>query len=204
MTTSNIPPVLQPVPKSSAGFYVLGGVLILLGLGVVGVIGVFHLGSEATVLRQTVMNSVPGQWDKKIALRAGWLMTGLVRGGSQFFHMPPEPRAALDAVRGVEVGVYNLRDEPGRLDRGPILEHADKEMAARGWVRVVGVIQENDLVAVYVPRKGISSRHMKCCVAVLNGRDLVVVSARGNLEPLMGIVEKHLAHNSKDHLLAWR
>ncbi|MGH7967363.1 MAG: hypothetical protein ACREIC_01410, partial [Limisphaerales bacterium] len=88
--------------------------------------------------------------------------------------------------------------------RGVILDRADKAMTRRGWVRVVGVIQENQLVAVYLPRNGISSSRMKACVAVLDGRDLVVVSARGNLEPLMDIVEKHLDHDAHGHLLAWR
>ena len=190
--------------RFSAGQVVLAGTLLFLGCCALGIVSMFHLGSEATALRRTVMGSVPGLWDKTIALRVGGVTTALVRGGSRFFHMPAEPRAALDSLRGAEVGVYRLREQPGRVECGPILAQADKAMAARGWARVVGVVQEHQLVAVYMPKKGVSARRMKCCVAVLNERDLVVVSARGNLEPLLAIAQKHLEHTSAGGLLAWR
>jgi hypothetical protein len=193
-----------PRASSSAGYIVLTGVFALLVLAAIGLIGIFHLSSESAILRQTVMNGVPGEWDKRIALRVGWITTSLVRCGSRFIHMPPEPRAALDAVRGGEVGVYHLREEPQSVDRGRILSQADRAMARRGWTRAVGVVQEHQLVAVYLPKSGISSKRVRACVAVLDGRDLVIVSARGNLEPLMGIVEKHLDHGPGRQLLAWR
>ena len=204
MLSNQLPPVIRPVRAVSAGYIVLAGVFALLGLGTLGVIGVFHLSSDTSVLRETVMTAVPGEWDKKVALRVGWLTTGLVRCGSRFFHMPPEPRAAIEAVHGAEVGVYKLREEPRSVNRGVVLDRADKVMTRRGWVRVVGVVQENQLVAVYLPGKGLSTNRMKACVAVLDGRDLVVVSARGNLEPLLDIIEKHLDHDQHGRLLAWR
>ena len=189
--------------KSSAGYFILAGSLLFLGFCAIGVVGIFQLGSEATVLRETVMGSVPGQWDKKIALRVGGITTALVRGGSRFFHLPPEPRAALDALHGAEVGVYNLREEPGNVERGAILNNMDKAMVRRGWQRVVGVVEGRQLVAVYVPQKGVSEKRMRCCVAVLNERDLVVVSARGNLEPLLAIAHQRMEHELHGHLFAW-
>jgi len=204
MSSSAASPVAQSLPKSYAGYYVLAAFVVFAGSCALGVVGLFHLSSEATALRETMMNAVPGQWDKKIALRVGVITTALVRGGSRFFHLPPEPRAALDALHGAEVGIYNLREEPGYVERGAILTHADKAMAERGWDRVVGVVEEHELVAVYMPHKGISPRRMKCCVAVFSGKDLVLVSARGNLEPLLAIAEKHFDHDARHHLLAWR
>ncbi len=196
-------PSSPPLPRVSAGYYVLAAGLVFLGVCALNIVNMFRLGSEANALRSTVMASVPGLWDKTVALRVGSITTGLVRCGSRFFHMPMEPRAALDSVHGAEVGVYKLRDEPNRVAYGPILAQADKAMTARGWTRVVGVIEERQLVAIYLPRKGVSARHMRCCLAVLNGRDLVVVSARGNLDPLLAIAAKHLPHGPDGHLLAW-
>jgi hypothetical protein len=170
----------------------------------IAVVGMLHLGSEATILRKILMSSVPGTWDKKIAIRVGGITTALVRGGSRFFKLPPEPRAALDSLHGAEVGVYNLREEPGYVERGPILTRADKAMAARGWDRIVGVVEENNLVAVYMPHKKVSARNLRCCVVVFSGRDLVVVSARGNVEPLLALAEKHIEPELKRSLLAWR
>ena len=76
-------------------------------------------------------------------------------------------------------------------------------MTKRGWQRVVGVVEERQLVAVYMPQRGVSERRMKCCVAVLNDRDLVVVSARGNLEPLLAIARQHMDKELHGHLFAW-
>ena len=156
---------------------VLGSMMIGFALVVVGIVSVFRLSPEGAILRESVLAEANCPWSKKIALHVGMLTTGLVRVGSHFFKMPAEPQAALDAIRGGEVG---------------ILARADKAMSARRWVRVVGVSREDELVAVYVPRRNFSTARAKCCVLVLNGRDLVVAGASGNLEPLVKIVDQHL------------
>ena len=69
---------------------------------------------------------------------------------------------------------------------------ADKCMRRRGWDRVVGVAQGRQFVAVYMPRNLLSVKRMACCVAVLNEQDLVVASARGNLEPLLVLATQRL------------
>lgn len=174
---------------------------LFFALCVIGVTGYFRLGSETTALRESLMGSVDGRWHKTIAVHLGWFTTSLVRAGTRLVKLDPEPRAAIEAVRGVEVGVYQVQDVPVREDHGAILAKADKSMARRGWVRVVGVSHDRDLVAVYMPRKGVSPRNVKCSVMVFNGRELVVVSARGNLEPLWAIAEKHLELGLKQHPL---
>jgi len=204
MTPITSPPAIQPSSRFRTGYIVLGAIGLFLMVCGIGVVGMFQLGSETTILRKTLMSSVAGNWDKKISIRVGGITTALVRGGSRFLKLPPEPRAALDSLNGAEVGVYNLREEPGYVERGPILARADKAMATRGWDRVVGVVQENDLVAVYMPHKKLSARNLRCCVVVFSGRDLVVVSARGNVEPLLALAEKHIEPDLKRSLLAWR
>src|SRR6185436_3131332 len=114
-----------------------------------GVAGYFRLGSETQALRGSLMNLTPGQWDKQFAVHVGSLTLGLVRIGSRFFKLPPEPRAVLDAVHTAEVGVYRLKPERSSIDYATILVSADKAMRARGWERVVGVAERQELVAVY-------------------------------------------------------
>ncbi len=195
--------VLSPVPttpkargpgqgKATAGFVVLSAVLLTLILFVVGVTGYFRLSSPAAALRTSVMSAVPGEWDKTVALRVGWFTTGMVRAGSRLFEMPPEPRAALDALRGAEVGVYRLKQDAGPADFTSLLANADGAMQRRGWDRIVGVVEKGQVVAVYFPHRKVTFRGIKCCVVVLHGRDLVVASASGNLEPLIKIAEQHL------------
>ena len=104
-------------------------------------------------------------------------------------------------MRAAEVGVYKLREGPVPEDHGAILRRADQAMTRRGWVRVVGVSHDRELVAVYMPRKGASPRNLKCCVMVFNGRELVVAAARGNLEPLWAIAGKHLESGFHQHRL---
>ena len=133
------------------------------------------------------MAVVPGPWKKTIALNVGFVTTGLLRTGSHFFKIAPEPRAALDSIRGGEVGIYKLQGTAGKVDHGVTLARADKAMSARRWDRAVGVSQDEQLVAVYVPRRGLSSSQVRCCVLVLNDHDLVVAGGRANLEPLLRI-----------------
>ncbi len=90
------------------------------------------------------------------------------------------------------MGVYKLQGAAGWVDHRAILARADQEMAARRWDRVVGVSRENQLVAVYVPKRGLSSQRMRCCVLVLEGRNLIVVGASGNVEPLLELADSRV------------
>ena len=188
----------------SLGTVILIGVPLVLLLGVIGITGYFRLSSETNALRQSVMNSVPGTWNKKIALHVGAVTTAVVRAGSRYLKLGPEPRAALDAVHGASVGIYKLQQEIQPMDAGVILSHADKAMSSHGWVRAFAFSKERQLVAVYSPQRGLSARSLKCCLLVLQDRDLVVVSAHGNLEPLFDIVRNHLDLDRAEPYLALR
>jgi hypothetical protein len=180
------------------------GLFVAAGLCVHGVTGFFRLGSDTATMRQSLMNSIGGTWNKTIAVNVGGLTLGLVRVGSRFFPMDPQPRAAFESARGAEVGVYRLVSEPLCADRASILATVDKAMAGRGWDRVVGVCKDQDLVGVYVPRKRIAPKRMRACVMVWHGRDLVVASARGNLEPLLALAAKQMDFEQMRRQLAVR
>jgi hypothetical protein len=167
---------------------------LLLGfvLAVFSITGYFRPSSEASALRRSVMNTAGGEWHKKIAVRVGFFTTGLIRFGSQFFNVPGEARAVIDSVRGGEFGIYICRQEPTSFNRGAVFAAADKSMKARGWIRVVGVVHDEQLVAVYMPRKAISTSNVSCCVMVLHEEKLILASAHGNLEPLLHIAENRL------------
>jgi hypothetical protein len=171
---------------------VLALVLCLPLLCVIGIAGFFRLSSATQALRSSVIESLPGQWDKRFAVHVGGVTLGLVRFGSRFFNLPPEPKAALAVLHGAEVGVYKLQDAPSAPDYSAMFTAADKCMRRRGWERIVGVAQGRQFVAVYMPRNLRTAKRMECCVAVLNEQDLVVASARGNLEPLLELATQHL------------
>jgi hypothetical protein len=140
------------------------------------------------------MESVPGQWHRRFVLNVGGPTFGLARFGSSFFHLPPEPKAALRALHGGEVGVYRLEESMSLPDYAAILKTADKSMRRRGWERIVGVSQGGQFVAVYAPGN-LRLKDVSCCVAVLNDRNLIVVSARGNITPLLELASTNLHEN---------
>ena len=187
--------LLKPKPKPRKGYLLLLVVLLVPLVCAFGVRGYFRLSSETKALRQTVMSAIPGQWNKRFAVHVGWLTMDLVRAGSQFVNLPPEPRAALEALHGAEVGVYKLDHDPVRIDAGAIFAAADRAMKTPGWERIVGVVEADQLVAAYVPARAVSAKRMACALVVLHQRDLVVVSARGNLQPLLQIAGRKLESN---------
>jgi hypothetical protein len=187
-TSPRRPPRFRPI------YFVLLLFLLLPSLYAIGIASYFHLSSSTQALRGAIMESVSGQWHKRFAVNVGWLTVGLARFGSSFFHLPTEPKAALQALRSGEVGVYRLEEPMSHPDYAAILKTADKSMRHRGWERIVGVAQGGQFVAVYAPGN-VRLNDMSCCVAVLNDQDLVLVSARGNISPLLKLAQRHLHDN---------
>jgi hypothetical protein len=167
--------------------------------------------SDAEALRNSVMKSVAAEWDKQIEIGVGWVTLTVARLGLAFVDLPPEARTALRAVRGAEVGVYHRRGTGARWDAAALLAAADQAMNSRGWDRLVTVLKEHEGVLVYVLGNSQSPRNMKTCVVVLNQHDMVVATARADLQPLMqlasvahhegGPVSGHASGHASGHVL---
>jgi hypothetical protein len=165
---------------------------VALGLMALGVASYFHLGSDTRALRNGLMEASGVEWRQQLGLNIGSMTWGAVRAGLSFVPLDPEARAAVQAVRGAEVGIYELASETKRPDGADMLAVADRVLNERGWERVVGVLDGEILVGVYVPAKTVSARRMKCCVMVFDGRRMVVVRASANLEPLLRCLRNRL------------
>jgi len=157
--------------------------LLLLGLAVYGATSYFRLSSEMAGLRDSLQTASGQQWHRTIALNIGGLTLGAARAGLSFVKMEDEARVALQTIQGCEVGIYQTTADTETTDRGAMLAAADVAMQRRGWERVVGVIDDGNLVAVYMPAKISSTSRMKCAVMVCEGHQMVVVSTRANLDP---------------------
>ncbi len=181
-------------PQSSK-FQIAAALALLL----VGVTGCFRVSSDVGALRDSVIKSAGAQWDQQIEFGVGAMTLTVARAGLAFVDLEPEARAALQAARGAEVGVYKRRRAQGILRGGVILRAADQAMAGRGWDRIVGVTNGRELVAVYAPQAVRSTRNVKVCVLVLTPEELVVASARSNLEPLMEIAFNHAGRHRVGH-----
>ncbi len=177
--------------------WILLGILCLFVFVTVRVVGCFMISSDTAALRNELVQSAPAEWHKRIELSVGSMALSMARFIIGFLEVPPEARTALQALRGGEVAIYEV--DPG--DNGPeyhsLLASADRAMLARGWERVVGCVQHKSAVAVYVPQNIRSPKRVQVCVAVVNPRQMVLVSARGNLEPLLELA-RAAYENAKD------
>jgi hypothetical protein len=163
--------------------------LVALALLVVGVTSFFRLGRDARTLRNTFIVGVTSGTtvtsEKRIELSVGPVSFCAVRAGLSCLPIPTEVRTALRAVRGAEVGIYRLAGGLSEVDSSALLSAADRAMAARGWDRLVEVAKDGEVVAVYVLSARELGSRLRACVAVLHEQQLVIVSGRTDLEPLI-------------------
>jgi hypothetical protein len=177
-------------PRHRIWPWILG--LILTPFVTLGVLiaGVIHLNSDAAALRRQVMAATGNDWHTKVQFSVGPVLLGAARAGVSFIHdAPPEVREVLRAVRSASVGVYarsGAMDGGGRRDE--LFAAADRMMARRGWMRIVGVADSGEIVLIYLPTKGEDLQPSRACLAVCNGRELVVVAADFEATALAGLV----------------
>lgn len=153
-------------------------------------------GGETRAIRQAVLSATPGEWDRQFELGIGRFPVLLAKAALAFAPLEPEVRAGIRSFKGADVAVFHRRsDSRGTSDAGQadLLTQVDTLMIDRGWERVVGVRDGTDTVGIFLPRDLGSLRRTRVCLFVLDGSDLVIVSARLNLEPLVGLVSEHTA-----------
>jgi hypothetical protein len=145
--------------------------------------GCFRVSSDTQALRDVALKLQTAEAEEKIEIGVGFFTVGLAKLGARFVELPPEVRGILGSVDGVECSVYELRG--GESNFAEVLSKADESMEKRGLDRVVGVLEREQLIAVYVPRKMKSHRDMSITVMVLTRRELICASARGDLDSVM-------------------
>jgi hypothetical protein len=169
---------------SLAGGFVLAAILVINAL---------TLNREARVVREAMVGALGGRTSTRVQVSVGPLMLGSARTILSFVDdVPEEARVALRSVRAASVGVYQLKADSNRNYAG-VLERADAAMARAGWTRMVGVMQPGakKCVLIYTPASAADDGPVRLCVAVCDGRELVVVSAKAAPEELMKLVGKH-------------
>mgnify|MGYP000652015291 CR=1 FL=1 len=73
-------------------------------------------------------------------------------------------------------------------------------MQKRGWVRMVGVADKKETVLIYVPQELKTDGPIRICLAVVNGKELVVVSTAVDPANLAALVERHTGDDLKGRL----
>src|SRR5262245_35115703 len=104
----SVSPIHRPSRRWWLWILVPSGVLALGLFAMAGAIwSSVHLGSDARALRTSAYKATGVAWHREVEIRVGALPLGLARAVLGFVHQAPaEAKAALRAVRSVEVGVY--------------------------------------------------------------------------------------------------
>lgn len=175
--------------------WMLMTVLVLMAFGIAGC---FRVDSDARALRNQIDLLVGDSLDEQIEFRVGPVLSTIARFGLSFIDHPPELSVAMKSIDQVGVGIYILPSHVAQ-DTLKLLAKADQTMQARGWDRLVGVVQRDDTVAIYTPSTQ-SGKKLKLQVMVIHQNSMVLVSAKGNPEPLLNLVLEELDKDNSTFL----
>ena len=204
MNTSTSTTTVRPPSKRRWLWALLALPPLLFILLVAGVANCFRVSNDLKDLRADLNLVSAADWHQRIGIHADPLVLRLVHLGICAVHVDPQLRAALQALHGLDVGVYQLATGARKPSRSGLLTATDASMAGRDWERVLGVQDQQNLVALYVPRDSASTRHMQCCLMVYDGKQLVLVSARTNPQPLVDLALNQPSLFSRTPFLAQR
>jgi hypothetical protein len=171
-------------PRTRKWHFLLLSFLLFCSFAAIGIASYFRLGPDTAALRSSFLKVEDVPWNRKIAIHIGPLTMAMFRHAVRFIDMGDEPKAVIESLRSIEVGVYEL---PISANENALtsLDAADKAVASRKWQRVVSVKNEEAQVAIYAQTPGVSAKAVRCCFMVLHERLLIVGSARINPESLM-------------------
>lgn len=184
------------------------GVCLLPILGLAAVVAsCFSLNRDAAALREQVMATTQGKWERTVQFNAGHSILGALGTGLMFVDHDEvvDARSALSAVGHASVGVYQRVGGPAPAwSREALFAQTDRMMAKRGWTRLVGVAEREDTVLIYGPTRDTGDASMDICLAVVDANQLVVVSAQIEPEALMDLIARHMGDESKIGSLSGR
>lgn len=185
-------PAAPAAPSRRRRLWLWALALVLTPVLLLGVAAASYLtlNRDAAALRKEVMAATDTKWDTKVQLSVGRISLWIVRQGLVFVPKAEvqEAREALRAVRSVSVGVYRPAQKDPTWSRERLFNETDRTMRARGWTRLVGVADHRENVLIYAPD---DAEVGKVCLAVVTGRELVVVSAAINPDALGALVARH-------------
>lgn len=190
-------------PPSTSRAFILKLLLVLIAVVMTGllllgfaVVRTLTPGQEVRVVRNEIRDLFKTSFQSRIEISAKPWMVGLARLGLGFAPIEPRAKTAMGAVRGADVGVYRLNSTPVREEFPTLIDTISGHLEKKDWERVVTVLDREEIVLVFSQMNGSDPTDVQVLTVVLNGEELVIVSGRGNLLPLMDLVDEQL----KEHL----
>ena len=172
---------------------------LLLGLAAISYL---TLDRDVRVLRNHVMEATDTAWDTKVQMSVGRLTLGAIGQGLRLVDHKDmdDARLALRSVKQASVGVYARRAGGNDWSREQLFAATDRAMRNRGWTRMVGVADRQETVLVYVQDDPGAEEPFDICVAVVNGKEMVVVSTTIDATALGDLVARHTGDEVKRRL----
>lgn len=153
----------------------------------------FGLPRDAAALRQQIFAATPAGWSTKVQVNLGESTLGAANLGLRFVDNEniAQAREFLAAVKRASVGVYERDTVLAKWSRPELFAMTDRVMEKRGWARLVGVVDGKSTVLVYGPQRMTDEQSVEICVAVIDGKDLVVASAKVDTNSLDELIRKN-------------
>jgi len=184
--------------RHSAWPWIVGLILapfVILGSAVVSA---FRLDADAAALRRQIAAAGGGHWGTQVQFSVPAGAVGLARAATACIHdLPSEARDGLAALESASVGVYAWTGADAAGPGRHTIADADRGMARRGWTRIVGVVDDRNTVLIYAPADAGTARPDRLCLAVCDGRQLVVVAARFDGRALARLIGREIETHAR-------
>lgn len=163
-------------------------ILALTSLLVWSVGDCFWMDGDGQALRKAMVTSSGATFHRQFQAAVGPVLLGATRFGLSFVaDLPPEARRVIGAVKSARVSVSRVEGTVGRTDFSKMLQATDRVMNRRGWERIVGVLDGDALVVIYVDPSPGWGGTVKIRLGVLESEQLVIVSTKAKLKPVVEV-----------------
>ncbi len=167
-------------------------VLLFAGLIITAILS-FRMGGGARVARSVIQAAHPNGWERQVEFGVGRLPAFLARTALLPFDLEPEARAAVRSFRYADIGVYHrVPDANPRTADATLLTSLRDRMQAKGWVPAVTVLEDEQMVLVFLPDNADFRSILEGCVVVLDDTQMVLVSGAVDPRPLVELAMRHL------------
>jgi len=167
---------------------ILAVLVVLMALLALAVADCFRMDSDGQSLRDALKRSSGTSFGRVFQGGVGPVLLATARMGLHFLDdVPDEARRAATSVRTARVSVDRVEGRISPERYADMIAEADRTMTARGWERLTCVREADTLVVVYIDPDASRGSTVQTRLAVLESDQLVVVSARLRLQPLIDL-----------------
>jgi len=146
---------------------------------------------DVRTVRQAVIEASGKGWKPQFRVGVGPLSLGLLRATLCFTGIDPEAAAALQALHAADVSLDRRFKHVPQAPSATWLSKADARLQPLGWQRTITVVERDHTVLVYFPTAERPTKDLEVCVVVLEPDQLIVASARSDLQPLLDLAWRH-------------